>query len=158
MLAEEINRALHKNSRIHSWVSLMYNEHRVPCTRNGTECQIIFFHVHASLVFVPAYHCLGCSEIFSASLPPTSTYLQRRELIGRLVSRECSPARGCLCCYRRLKCVSDADHACLQCAKELREETRALCGKWMVLKEVIGADVGREVMGWMLCFFARSQN
>jgi hypothetical protein len=150
MLAKEINRRLCGNWEVYSWKVCGRAGHdtRV-CNRKENRCQIVFFEESTTIWSVRADYCDKCVEIFSKSLPPTDLYIQRHALMSRLVSDSKSIYSGCLCCYKRTRRVCHFNHPCQQCLKE----TRDFCRKWMIVRAVFGADIGRAIVGWMLCFF-----
>jgi hypothetical protein len=152
MLAAEIREKLCKDTRVvRVTTQNMVSCKTTSCLFLGSYacCRVLIIEDRLSFVSLP--HCSGCIAVYSRAIPPVDNYLQRRHLLCRLQPPKSD--RGCLCCYRWERRVEEADGSCRECELVHRQETDDLVGKWAALKEVFGADVGREVMGHLLYFF-----
>jgi hypothetical protein len=109
------------------------------CRKYGTDCWLDFNHAPA---------CDGCAGIFSSSLPPVITFLQRRRLDSILTVDYY--AKGCFYCYGRTKLVSRADSMCVTCNRAHKQEEGDLVEKMMILGEVLGADCMGVVAGLLV--------
>jgi hypothetical protein len=148
MLSAEINKALCECEQVFSHLGADHTTHIADvCKRRNGKCRIIFYHEGSLLEVRPVHHCRDCADVFSRALPPTDTYIQRCELIGRMGHKEgVYYALGCLCCYGQTQFAGSCRLACDRCVERHVRETRALYSKWMIVRVVFGADIGREVM------------
>jgi hypothetical protein len=136
------------------------------CPCNGV-CMIIFydqgeFEGYGSVYrcwinFVNIAACPGeCFSIFSDSLPPVKTFLQRRELADVLTAGK--GAIGCLYCFGRTRKVSRMDTMCAGCHRAHCREENRLVKKMMIVRcflgGVLGEDCAGVVAGYLLYFFA----
>jgi hypothetical protein len=162
-LLVEINGKLCDDRRIHSEY-IPYGDdtgikHSIGSCPKASRCEIIFVKFNKSVgrecwMELTLYgECdERCTGIFSNSMPPVGTFLQRRGLANILTAS--SDTMGCLCCFRYSGYVSRVDQLCARCNLIHEREGERLVKKKMVLGEILGEDCAGVVVGYLLCFFA----
>jgi hypothetical protein len=133
-LFEEIHRKLREDPRMHHQGFVNYSG---PGTIHSAGCCNIVFYNYKDrmrchdtkywIIFNPGITCEGCADIFSASLPPVGTFLQRRRLVDVLTVN--NNAMGCLYCYRETRCITSVGLLCARCDRAHKQEGNELIEK-----------------------------
>jgi predicted CXXCH cytochrome family protein len=127
---------------------------------SSSSCMLLFVELEESrrghkywLDFMTFRDCDGkCNDIFSDSLPPVETFLQRRELANVLT--EDSKSEYCLYCFRKKGYVNRVDSMCTKCHQAHKQEGNELVKKKMIVECLLGEDIAGVVLDYLLCFFA----
>lgn len=149
----------HNDPRIRIEKSISYgrpsNRYSIDQCPDGCRCKIVY--ERGWLDFKYLSECKGwCIRVFSDSLPPVKSFLQRRKLANVLIPS--SNTVGCLYCFRALGRVTKVDTMCARCVRIHKQEGNELVKKKMIIEEMFGEDCAGVVLGFLLCFFAESHS
>jgi hypothetical protein len=116
-------------------------------------CILVINCAFTNMGVVRHYGHENCFAALSQSLPAMGTFLQRRRLVVRSLN-EARPDR-CVC----LICYDDrpASIVCPSCLQKNRHDEDELVRKYMIIKRVVGEDVGRMIAEYSVHFLRRAK-